>query len=1020
MKLYPPYVEGTIPAFYEDSKGTVTLTVPFSMNRAVSVNEVRGFQAKVKTVQSNTYLLTLRTTDNTAYDMEDDYVVEFHLSKDQADELCVGEYYKVQLAYIDTDGFVGYYSTVGVTKFTTKPLVRIENLTQHTTNAHDYIYTGLYRQYAADENGYNIKDTTEKEYSYQFRITDKEGNVIDDTGIIIHNNEKDVETYESVDEYSYYSDIPENIVYYIQYIVYTNNNMTVKSPKYKIVQKKSVPPEIDATIEAVMNNDNGYIDVHLIGNLDDFGMEKATTGAFLITRACSEDHFTRWVEVFRFTLHGQQPSFKLLRDFTIEQGKEYIYSLQQYNDYGLYSSRMLSNTVMCDFEDIFIFDGERQLKIKYNPKVSSFKTNILETKIDTIGTKFPFVFRNGKVEYKEFPIGGLISYWSDDENLFISDDELGLTEGYANVKRPGTLRKDITSNDEEYFWQFTHPDITGSQLREMYKKQEAIEALMQNAKPRTTQLVDYNVSAERTFKLAVLDWLNDGKIKLFRSPSEGNYLIRVMNVSLTPEDRLSRMIHSFQATAYEMDQYSYENLVKYGIIQVQHPDLTQLRWEGLEMVTDTYPADNRYTNIGDLWYLQGDILTTHNAARTVRFDGLVPGSVVYVRIKGEDMQTINIGVTGSYQVDTGMEIDIIRLPENAQYQGTITYSYYNDAQNVFNTIQYVDVVDYLGQQYLGKTSNIIDSINNVKFTLLKFFYLHFDKRYTESYSTIQPLLETINDSNATAEDRAEAKRLINELPLYLEQAESIKIYSNTVYGLEKVDNAVVLRDLVVSPSDPTTKIVSNKYFYLQGGVLYQGGTYSYENPKTYYIKKPLNIYHDYSKKDVNGNIIDTWYVDQDTYNRISIAYPTINLSHIELVSYELNIDGHVLDLNEVEKFDIDENILFDSIIINNGVSLECGYQLQEITYTVESTREVAKVITNINGNWVNIQDTYNTYRHYLSADYFYELREGEITDELYYTNVYNARQEMPVVYPTYMQLVTEQKIIWEENEHYGY
>jgi hypothetical protein len=63
-----------------------------------------------------------------------------------------------------------------------------------------------------------------------------------------------------------------------------------------------------------------------------------------------------------------------------------------------------------DFEDAFLFDGEKQLKIKYNPEISSFKTTHLESKIDTIGSKHPFIFRNGNVSYKEFPIAGLISY----------------------------------------------------------------------------------------------------------------------------------------------------------------------------------------------------------------------------------------------------------------------------------------------------------------------------------------------------------------------------------------------------------------------------------------------------------------------------------------------------------------------------------------------------------------------------------------------------------------------------------
>jgi hypothetical protein len=76
----------------------------------------------------------------------------------------------------------------------------------------------------------------------------------------------------------------------------------------------------------------------------------------------------------------------------------------------LYSNRILSNIVYADFEDAFLFDGKRQLKIKYNPKISSFKKDLLETKTDTIGGKHPFIFRNGRVYYSEFPISGLISY----------------------------------------------------------------------------------------------------------------------------------------------------------------------------------------------------------------------------------------------------------------------------------------------------------------------------------------------------------------------------------------------------------------------------------------------------------------------------------------------------------------------------------------------------------------------------------------------------------------------------------
>ena len=82
-----------------------------------------------------------------------------------------------------------------------------------------------------------------------------------------------------------------------------------------------------------------------------------------------------------------------------------------------------------------------------------------------------------------------------------------------------------------------------------------------------TDLVDENIKAEREFKLAVLDWLTNGKPKLFRSPTEGNYLVRLMNTQLTPEDRLGRMLHNFSCTAYEIAECNYNNLLNCGIFK---------------------------------------------------------------------------------------------------------------------------------------------------------------------------------------------------------------------------------------------------------------------------------------------------------------------------------------------------------------------------------------------------------------------------------------------------------------------
>jgi hypothetical protein len=46
--------------------------------------------------------------------------------------------------------------------------------------------------------------------------------------------------------------------------------------------------------------------------------------------------------------------------------------------------------------------------------------------METIGSKYPFIFRNGNIAYHEFPISGLISYLADNDELFLTNEELGL------------------------------------------------------------------------------------------------------------------------------------------------------------------------------------------------------------------------------------------------------------------------------------------------------------------------------------------------------------------------------------------------------------------------------------------------------------------------------------------------------------------------------------------------------------------------------------------------------------------
>ena len=459
-------------------------------------------------------------------------------------------------------------------------------------------------------------------------------------------------------------------MYSIKYTVWTLNGLKVSTRKYRLMERQSLDIEVKAELKAELNYDEGYVKVTLVDTAKE---EQIIEGAFLITRSDSLTNFKQWNEFYRFELRNEKLKTFSLKDFTTQQGVEYQYSIQQYNDNGLYSNRLLSEIIKSDFEDCFLYDGERQLKIKFNPKMTSFKNTVLEQKINTIGNKYPFIFRNGNVSYKEFPIAGLVSYLSDIENLFLKEYDLD------NLHRHSTLAEDDKVLD--YF---------------------------------PTDLVSDNLTKERLFKLEVLEWLTNGEPKLFRSPTEGNYIVRLLNANMTPEQALGRMLHNFTATAYEVAEFNYNNLIFYRFVNPNGIDKTQMKWATVELAT---------INNGVVEYKTGQL--NDYPAITVEFTGMMPGDKVWL-----DDEEIQIGVNGSYYASFDNLIKSIRVPEGSQYIGFMTYGYYGESVSKFNKISNIELnevpawrVEHTSTGWL----DVLKTIEDARTTIINFYYLKFRK-----------------------------------------------------------------------------------------------------------------------------------------------------------------------------------------------------------------------------------------------------------------------------------------------------
>lgn len=412
--------------------------------------------------------------------------------------------------------------------------------------------------------------------------------------------------------------------------------------------------------------------------------------------------------------------------------------------------------IYVDFEDMFLFDGVRQLRVQFDPKVSSFKNDILESKLDTIGSKYPFFFRNGHVHYKEFPISGLISYWIDDEQLFKPLEEMYLDDN-------NLVRKSTPSTEE---LDRRRPDWTEDNWGK--GKDYAYDNHF-----KTFNLLNYNMAAEKKFKLDVLEWLTNGKPKLFRSPAEGNYIVRLMNTTLTPNDTLSRMIHSFQCTAYEIDDANYRNLGMYGFLNgggdgeggggIDDPlnDEPKLRFKTVKLrkiaeEQGALSSRKSSSNMVEALLSDGEMAT----AQSIFIEDCEYGDVFYI-----DGQEVHIGITQSYNIDNLHEISSVKFDPAQIHALTreadpysqfadidpepqITYSYFANfvGNSLFDQITELSIGNEPAKQltYDGpipsNTSfvekNLIKDLENDNVEIINYPYIAFERAPVEEIYTL--------------------------------------------------------------------------------------------------------------------------------------------------------------------------------------------------------------------------------------------------------------------------------------------
>ena len=371
-------------------------------------------------------------------------------------------------------------------------------------------------------------DKSEKLYSYRVKLYDDNNKITEDSGLLYSNKYYDVNQfgynfktepindtfykveieYETINKYTGILNLPLIYIHFNELEMITTQLLSVENDVDDMVAKVSsiFEEEEEGRVILQLYDPDGY-----------------HTSDLMIRRADSRDNFKSWTDI-----KIMEPTEQYFYDYTIESGVWYKYGIQKHEKIGTQINRgvlnIINTPIMRNFNYSFLLgENNQQLKLQFDNEFSGYKINVSEGQSVTIGGQFPLITRNGATKYKSFSLGGLISFNMDENNLFLSKDQIYKFEEVKQLYEQYNQKMGITYHDYIY---------------------------------------------EKEFRNAVIDFLYNGKHKLFKSSTEGNMLVYLMDINLTPNNQLGNLIHSFSSSAVEVCKPTTENYIKYKILTI--------------------------------------------------------------------------------------------------------------------------------------------------------------------------------------------------------------------------------------------------------------------------------------------------------------------------------------------------------------------------------------------------------------------------------------------------------------------
>lgn len=571
ISIYPPTLQSTQPAFLAS---TNVYQIYFTLQSITSLSGIGHIQMRIVRQSNNRSIVnTSQYPDGTIYkapsaigSLGSQYFISINRTE-LIEPWTAGYLYKVQMRFgvnamynslsefatwkqqqIDQGAF-SEWSTVMVIKAIDTPEVLIENdeikredviSTERTEATLTPLFIGSY------SIGANNNELLNK---YKFDLYEVEQEqLLETSGWLQHNG-----TINDIDTFRFKTVLTNNEKYTVIYSIITENGYATQSEPYTFLASRTYLGELEGissfNIEdnSIYCKENGCIRLYCTTS-------SSLSGSYVITRSCEDSNYQVWEDIKYLQFENQIFNNTLIyTDFTIQSGVKYKYAIQQENSAGLRTSPVYDATKAphsVNFEYSYFYRDGIQLRLQFNQTLSSFKHTTLRSKQDTLGDRYPHLVQNGNAYYAEFPIFGLISFQMDSDQTFFTIGANGLY-----YKDQLVIPKDKFAEDGT----IREPCDNGSDIKVLSN---------QNVPSISTSLLDDNIFVERIFREKAEEFLNDFNYKLFKSPTEGNIIVGLLNVSLTPNNTVGRMLYSFSATAYEVLENTIANLNEVNIIDV--------------------------------------------------------------------------------------------------------------------------------------------------------------------------------------------------------------------------------------------------------------------------------------------------------------------------------------------------------------------------------------------------------------------------------------------------------------------